>query len=115
MNEIYFSDKVELFQPKTATRESKSCKLPNLPQNRTEPTVNVVDGSLVVCGGDGGEHACLQLQETGQVGGDELKNSYGYKQKIIQRYKYTRLQKVKYLFSEILNLTVSMATFQIFS
>ena len=77
MNEIYFSDKVELFQPKTATRESKSCKLPNLPQNRTEPTVDVVDGSLVVCGGDGGEHACLQLQETGQVGGgDKFKDSY---------------------------------------
>jgi len=64
---IHFSDKVELFQPKTATRESKSCMLPNLPHNRTEPTVNVVNGSLVVCGGDGGEHACLQLQETGWV------------------------------------------------
>ena len=76
--EIYVSDKVELFQPETATRESKSCVLPNLPQNRTEPTVNVVNGSLVVCGGDGGEHACLQLQETGQVSGDELKTLTNY-------------------------------------
>jgi len=67
VDKIFFSDKVELFQPETETSYRKSCMLPKLPQNRTEPTVNIVDGSLVVCGGDGGEHSCLELQKTGWI------------------------------------------------
>jgi len=66
-DKIFFSDRIELYQPETETRGSKSCVLPNLPVPRTEPTLDIVNGTMTVCGGDGGEHSCLVLEQTGWV------------------------------------------------
>jgi len=63
-DDIYISDRVELFKPNPENGTSTSCLLPNLPTKRTEPTVDIVNGALMVCGGDGGEHSCLRLNST---------------------------------------------------
>jgi hypothetical protein len=36
-----------------------------LPSKRTEPTIDIVNDKLMVCGGDGGEHSCLSLENKG--------------------------------------------------
>ena len=65
LDDIYISNRVELFKPDSETGTATSCLLPNLPSSRTEPTVDILNEKLMVCGGDGGEHSCLQLENKG--------------------------------------------------
>jgi hypothetical protein len=65
LDDIYISNRVELFKPDSVTGTVTSCLLPNLPSKRTEPTVDIVNEKLMVCGGDGGEYSCLSLVNKG--------------------------------------------------
>ena len=65
LEDIYTSARMELLVPSTGTGPARSCSLPSLPSGRSEPSLDIVGGELVVCGGEGGEQSCLRLAETG--------------------------------------------------
>ena len=83
LEDIYISARMELLVPSTGTGPARSCSLPSLPSGRSEPSVDIVGGELVVCGGEGGEQSCLRLAETGstsyQGGGKVYSTQVGWR------------------------------------